>query len=161
MLLILNTVLYTILHISHPIIIIGLYKYYDVVSNILEPEPTAYCWSCDQHCCVGEPQSVVIRRWLADGTSLELRTERRSMAFYRSHGQWCFIDAMVDGISWSVRVTAIFVAWVLQQAMERRSHGCFCFVGRWSKFCVGAVDDGDMKLPWSMAFHCSCSRHFV
>ena len=57
-----------------------------------------------------EPQSMVIRRWPADGTSLELPTESRSMVFYRSHGRRCFIDAVVNVTSWSVGATAVFAA---------------------------------------------------
>ena len=45
--------------------------------------------------------------------------------------------------------------------MERGSHGCLCCVRPWPTFCVGAVDYGDMKLPWSTAFHCRCSRYFA
>ena len=53
---------------------------------------------------------MVIHRWPADSTSLELRKEWRSMVFYGSHSRGCFIDAVVDGILWSVGAMAVFVA---------------------------------------------------
>ena len=53
---------------------------------------------------------MVVRRWPADGTSLELRTEIQSMVFYRSHGRRCFVDAVVDVTLWSVGATVVFAA---------------------------------------------------
>ena len=81
------------------------------------------------------------------------------MVFSMSHGQRCVIDAMVDSISWSAGATAALIASILWQAMERRSHSK-SFEPR-PTFCVGSVNDGDIKLPWLTALHCRCSRHFV
>ena len=108
-----------------------------------------------------ELKSMEFLIWPADGTSFELWTERRSMVFHRSNGQRCSIDAMLNGTSWSVSATAVVVTWAQQQAMEHMSQCCFCCVRPRPIFCVGAVDDGDMKLPLLTAFHCRCSRHFM